>query len=183
MTGHAAIDSVEAGSSGGRIGMTPCPGIGGFPFPSDGLEDRLATDFAAIREFSPRALVTLMQAGELERAGLSPSRLEDRALALGLAWHHLPIADYGIPDEAFEVLWTEAGGLLRAELERGERIVLHCWAGLGRTGVIAARLLVEMGEDAEQAVSRVRAARPGTIQTQLQLAHVKDREALLRSRR
>ena len=183
MSGPAAIDSVEAGPSGGRIGMTPCPGIGGLALSSGSIEDRLAADFAAIREFAPRVLVTLMRAEELESAGLPPACLEERALALGFAWRHLPIDDFDVPDETFEALWTETGGFLRTELERGERIVLHCWAGLGRTGMITARLLVEMGEDAEEAVRRVRAARPGTIQTLLQLTHVKDREALLRSPR
>jgi len=31
----------------------------------------------------------------------------------------------------------------------GEAIVIHCRGGLGRTGIVAARLLVEFGEDPE----------------------------------
>jgi protein-tyrosine phosphatase len=48
---------------------------------------------------------------------------------------------------------------------RGERILLHCAAGLGRTGTVAARLLMMSGQDADSAIKSVRAARSGTIES------------------
>jgi len=44
--------------------------------------------------------------------------------------------------------------------------------GLGRSGIIAARLLVELAEDLRAAMQRVRAARPGPIETAAQEASV-----------
>jgi ADP-ribosyl-[dinitrogen reductase] hydrolase len=57
-------------------------------------------------------------------------------------------------------------------LTEGELIVVHCLAGLGRTGTLAARVLVEAGAPPERAVESVRRARPGTIQTERQERHV-----------
>ena len=48
--------------------------------------------------------------------------------------------------------------------------------GLGRTGMIAARILVEMGLSAELAIKSVREARPGTIETAAQEAYVRTLE-------
>jgi ADP-ribosyl-[dinitrogen reductase] hydrolase len=44
-------------------------------------------------------------------------------------------------------------------------LVIHCKGGLGRTGVVAARLLIELGETPNAALARVRAARPGAVET------------------
>ena len=44
-------------------------------------------------------------------------------------------------------------------------IIVHCRGGLGRAGMISAHLLVESGIEPEAAIERVRAARPGAIET------------------
>lgn len=49
---------------------------------------------------------------------------------------------------------------LRTRLDRGEGLVMHCGAGIGRAGTIAAGLLVALGWDVERAVGHVAAHRP-----------------------
>ena len=116
------------------------------------------------------AVVTLMEAHELARYRVTAIGEEVRAR--GTAWLHLPIVDANVPDEAFEDLWREAGPRLRTWMGDGKRILLHCRGGLGRTGTIAARLLIELGMAPEAAVRAVRAARVGTIETRAQQAYV-----------
>jgi len=54
----------------------------------------------------------------------------------------------------------------------GATVAVHCRAGLGRSGLVAACLLVHLGASAETAISCVRAARPGAIETPEQEAFV-----------
>jgi len=47
--------------------------------------------------------------------------------------------------------------------------VFHCAAGLGRTGTVVAKLLTDsFGLTADEAITQVRQARPGTIETAAQ---------------
>ena len=63
---------------------------------------------------------------------------------------------------------------LRNALLAGHRVLVHCRGGLGRAGTVAARLLVELGVPAVEAIRRVRAARPGAIETIEQQQYVLD---------
>ena len=84
----------------------------------------------------------------------------------------MPISDMGIPGPAWEARWQTEGGVIRDALAAGDNVVMHCWAGLGRTGTVAARLLVECGMEPAAAILRVRDARPGAIQTRKQEKYV-----------
>ncbi len=155
---------------GGRIGMTFCPGKRD-PWAMTGPWDRnLRVDLRAIADWGASALVTLMEAHELEHLGVPD--LGDQTQAAGLTWLHLPIRDVSIPGPAFETAWQAAGAALRQRLGDGERIVIHCRGGLGRTGLVATRLLVELGEPPAEALARVRAARPGAVETREQEQYV-----------
>jgi len=150
--------------------MTICPGMkeGGN---SERAWDRdLDQDLAAIKNWGAVALVTLVEDFELEV--LCVGQLPQKAQAIGLEWHHLPIMNRDAPYLEFEEKWIVSGQRLRVQLRKGERVVLHCKNGLGRTGMIAARLLVELGESPDSAIKRVRAARPGAIETSIQEQHI-----------
>jgi ADP-ribosyl-[dinitrogen reductase] hydrolase len=130
----------------------------------------LQRDIASMRIFGASGLVSLIESREMAALGIDElPRYLERA---GLWWKHLPITDMGIPDQDFESRWVEEGAAIRDALARGEHVVLHCWAGLGRTGTLAARLLIEFGMQPEAAILRVRHARPGAIQTRSQERHV-----------
>ena len=83
----------------------------------------------------------------------------------GMEWLHLPIPDVSTPAPEFEAKWPAVSKHLRSRLDAGENILIHCRGGVGRSGMVAARLLVESGVDAETAIAGVRSARPGTIET------------------
>jgi protein-tyrosine phosphatase len=77
----------------------------------------------------------------------------------------LPIADGSVPPSSFEKAWETHGKEIRALLRDGKDIVVHCKGGLGRAGMIAARLLVELGVPPDRAIQQVRRARKGAIET------------------
>jgi len=69
-----------------------------------------------------------------------------------------PIPDWGVVDDD-EMLNTveQLTGLVLT----GHRLVLHCGAGMGRTGILATLVLVELGMPVAQAAEHVRTHRSG----------------------
>lgn len=152
-------------SSGGRIGVTFCPGKKQSDAITGQWDRDLDLDLVAIRAWGAQHLVSLIEDHEFRELGVEA--LPERSLAHELQWHHAPIVDGSIPDGAFEAKWKALGGTLVDALAQGGAVVVHCKGGLGRAGTIAARLLLELREceTAEEAMQRVRSVRPDAIET------------------
>lgn len=100
-------------------------------------------------------IVSLLEPAEEAEFGLSQEA--DLCRASGIEFHSFPIPDRGIPPSRDATL-----GLVR-KLERhlmtGHSVGIHCRQGIGRSGLIAACLLVSAGESPHKAlegISRVR---------------------------
>ncbi|WP_157269417.1 protein-tyrosine phosphatase family protein [Azohydromonas aeria] len=92
-----------------------------------------------------------------ELAVLSPAyRTAVTQGTLPFRWLNLPMRNYGLPPDLpdFHDGIAQAAGALRA----GDAVLLHCAAGLGRTGSAAACLLKSLGLPTEEALQRVRDA-------------------------
>jgi ADP-ribosyl-[dinitrogen reductase] hydrolase len=87
----------------------------------------------------------------------------------GVERHRLPVKEAEAPDEWFEDLWTYAGLRLRGHLARGGKVAI---CGSAPVALVAAKLLVEFGEDAAEAIRRVRRVWPEAIKTVAQEAYV-----------
>ena len=81
----------------------------------------------------------------------------------GLEWIHLPIKDMNGPDISFDNSWIKVVQNIVDRIRQGEHILVHCKGGLGRSGTIAALLLIELGIPNDKAIIQVRQARPGAI--------------------
>jgi len=170
------IDTLALAGVGGRIGMCCCPGRHHPLATSSAWQHNLQSDLECIRSWGASTLVTLMETFELQEYGVAD--LPERAAETGLNWIHLPIRDMDIPSTEFAIHWRESGADLRYRLMLGEAIVIHCLGGLGRTGMLAARLLIEFGLQPEQAIRAVRKARTGTIQTRAQEVWIRQLQPL-----
>ena len=82
---------------------------------------------------------------------------------------HLPVPDFTPPSPT----QLDAGVAVIAEaLADGKRVAVHCHGGLGRTGTLLACYLVQQGMTPDEAIARVREARPGSVETREQEAAV-----------
>ena len=139
-------------------------------------ERDLAVDLDAVRDWGATAVITLVEPKELTL--LKVERLGEEVLRRNMLWFNLPIVDASIPDQRFEDKWESAGKQVRALLRGGRDVLVHCRGGLGRAGMIAARLLVELGTKPAEAIASVRAVRPGAIETSEQERFVRERVAV-----
>ena len=76
---------------------------------------------------------------------------------IGLRFASLPIPDRQVPSSPSEVAPTLDE--IDAELASGKNAVIHCRQGIGRSGMMAACLLVLRGIDPDSAVREVEKAR------------------------
>ena len=165
------IAEVRASPHHGRIGITFCPGKHDHVASTGSWARDLGVDLDVIGAWGAKLVLTLLEPAELKL--LKVPQLGHEIEKRGIAWRHLPIGDYSVPDDAFERQWLTQGHKIRDMLRRGDDILVHCKGGLGRAGMIAARLLVELGMDPEAAIKSVRGARKGAIETPSQLALVR----------
>ncbi|GAA4503523.1 tyrosine-protein phosphatase [Pseudaeromonas paramecii] len=139
-------------AQGGALGLMPCPGTQSLA---------LVAALQQVKAWGAQAVLTLMEPDELVQHGVG--ELGHQVQALGLTWFHLPIEDDHAPEAAFATAWAQQGPAILALLQGGGKLALHCRGGTGRTGLIAARLLLALGWPEAEAVAAVKALRPKAL--------------------
>lgn len=120
-----------------------------MPKPASGewIED----EFASIALWGITHIVSLLEEAEAADVGLA----QERKLAgkNGMQFTSFPIPDRCLPaDSADFVRLTKS---LYAGIHSGSQTVVHCRAGIGRAGMLAAGILIQHGLSAEQAFELV----------------------------
>ncbi|MCE0507059.1 MULTISPECIES: protein-tyrosine phosphatase family protein [unclassified Roseivivax] len=149
------IHALAVGS--GILGIAPMPGASGD----------YAGDLEHLRHWRPALVLSLVTRLELYMAGAESfgADMQQR----GTRWDQIEIEDGGAPDTAFDTRWVAVSGFARKALLGGGRVLVHCRAGCGRSGMAALRLMIEMGEAPDEALPRLRAVRPCAIETEAQM--------------
>lgn len=165
------VDTSAHGTAG-RLGLTFAPGKRAAGLVVGGAWRRdLDLDLARLREHhGVDLLVSLMEAHEYEALGV-PDLLE-RAREHGMRVRHLPIADTNVPTPGQADDVAHLVQEIRGALQLGQRVVVHCRGGLGRTGTIVALVVASYGHAPGRAVALVRDAQPAAIENERQEAYV-----------
>ena len=152
----------------GLIGLTICPGKKGASIYGGDWDRDLDSDIEAIAHWGASALVTVMTTDELSY--LQVGDLGRCVVDHNMAWYQIPIPDLQAPNCKTLEQWDYIKGKIHTRLNQTEKILIHCRGGLGRSGTLAANLLMDTGFTPEAAIDLVRAARPGAIETSEQVA-------------
>ena len=98
----------------------------------------------------------------------------------GFEYKHIPVADLTSPtQEQIEEFVTFVNNLISSK----KKIVVHCDAGIGRTGTMLACYLVNKGRSAKNAITEVRKKRPGSIETMEQEETIEKYEEKVQKKR
>lgn len=122
------------------------------------MEAQAPASIANIARLGIQQVVSLLEPAEARSLGLEAERLEVKANAMGFT--SFPIPDMGLPASAeeFAILTRR----IFNQVNRGINTLVHCRAGIGRSGLFSAGVLLHTGMNPEEAfayVSRMRGIR------------------------
>ncbi|MEZ8633322.1 cyclin-dependent kinase inhibitor 3 family protein [Vibrio lentus] len=145
----------------GALVLTPCPGTKGAD---------LDASLAQLKAQGVEAIVTALDSEEL--ASKNVSKLGEKAQALGMQWFQIEIEDDCAPGVDFAEKWQAASPALHQVVDNGGKVAMHCMGGSGRTGLLAAHLLLEMSWDLSKIVQEVQSLRPGAFTKSIQVDYI-----------
>ena len=160
---------------------------------SQRLATSLIEEFDLIGQFKAanlKAIFNLQEAGEHPFCGpegtLYPesgfSYVPERDLMPhGIYCYNFPWPDMGTPSNDIVLRTVQ---LMCDHVSKGEKFLVHCHAGLGRTGLmIACWMMYHSKTSAEETINRIRFQRPGSIQTAKQQQFVFEFSSYLKEMR
>ncbi|MCV2874323.1 protein phosphatase [Defluviimonas sp. WL0050] len=148
------IFEVEAG--GGRLALCPMPGrYGDYP-----------GDLQTILGWGPGLVLTMATGSELAAYGAATLSVD--LANRGIEWRHLPVEDFSAESAALRDGWAGVSREARTLLSDGGRVLTHCLGGCGRSGMAVLRIMTELGEAADAALTRLRTIRPCAVETAAQ---------------
>ena len=123
--------------------------IGPHPRPDD-----LAGSLAEWRADGMDVVLSLLDGEEARMLGLAEEAHESRAAGLRFLAH--PVTDFAVPPVA------ELDRIVRlvlGHMAAGRTVMVHCRAGIGRSGMTACGVLIRQGLEPAMAIAQVSAAR------------------------
>ena len=149
----------------GRLILSGCPTINRRVEPS--FLENLLIEYKQRRV---KLVVTLLDFNEIEDLGIIS--FSTFLMDNGFNWIHCPIRDRSTcsDQKRIRTLLEDIKEVLKSD----KSVLIHCHAGLGRTGLLAATFLVSMGLTADSAIKTIRETRPGSIETTEQERYVKE---------
>ena len=146
-----------------------------MPRPAGG--EWLEEDVLWLKESGVDVVVSLLEPPEI--AGFDLGWEKEACLAQGISFLSFPITDRSVPSSQHETLIFAQS--LSDLLHSGQNVAIHCLAGIGRSTVIAACVLLLNGLTSADALFRIEQARgcrvPDTPEQREWIAQFVNRES------
>jgi hypothetical protein len=124
-----------------------------MPRPQGGI--RLPGELESLRRLGVGVLVSLLEPDEAHALGLS--RTAEIARSLHLDFKVFPIPDFGAPTDLDG--FTNLAKTLARRLRAGVSVACHCRGGIGRSTLLAAAIMVSLGDDPSTVLGAISRAR------------------------
>ncbi len=121
------------------------------PVSGEWIED----EFQGISSFGINQIVSLLEISESYDVGLQDERILSEKN--GMEFISFPIKDRSLPESVAK--YIELTKNLYHQISEGKNTVIHCRAGIGRTGIVAAGVLLHCGFEPDEAFEKLSAKR------------------------
>lgn len=148
-------------------------------YPGHKTVERAGAKLAVLAGAGVNSFVDLTEPGEPTRYG-SPMVPYDGLLPDGAHYRRFAIPDQGvIADSGYDEILAH----IRAELDAGRTVALHCWGGKGRTGTVAGSWLVDTEHlGYPEVVDRLQELRAGSSKAGHRVPDTPEQHRVLRRR-
>ena len=117
--------------------------------------ENLSEDMDHLKRQGITSIVSLLESSEACELGLSQEELS--ATSLGINYLNVPIKDRSVPKDVS--MFTSAIHEAHSQIVEGHNLVAHCRAGIGRSGIFTAMILIHAGYAVAEAFELVSSAR------------------------
>jgi len=153
----------------GKVCICSFPGSKVARYSGIDPQNAFKQDLAVMYLLGMTEMIGLVESKEYKVMGLvgTPTEVlsvDSESVQGRIKYTNMPIRDFWIPDDAFISAWHDKLQGFRSVLLAGNMLGIHCMGGRGRSGTVAAMLLINLGLNPEKAIIAVRAARPGAIE-------------------
>ncbi len=162
----------------GKVCICSFPGSKVARYSGIDPQNAFKQDLAVMYLLGMTEMIGLVESKEYKVMGLvgTPTEVlsvDSESVQGRIKYTNMPIRDFWIPDDAFISAWHDKLQGFRSVLLAGNMLGIHCMGGRGRSGTVAAMLLINLGLNPEKAIIAVRAARPGAIENGKQESFVR----------
>ena len=119
------------------------------PYPSSGNLKDLRLKVNNLMGLGVTSFLDLTEAGEKELNSYAPILEEGQMDKGSVEYHRMPIVDFDIP--TIETM-QEILAIIRKAINAGRVLYVHCFAGIGRTGMVVGCYLAESGFKGEESL-------------------------------